>query len=473
MRRQWAWRYYIAALVAADAALLVHAFALAAVLRDAIDLLPYQPYFDPRHYGSLAGAVIPGLLGIFWLRGAYARQTLLGGPEEYSRVFSGCTYGVLLVIASSYLYGAGPLVSRSWLLLFWVLAFVLVSAGRFAMRRVAYRLRRYGWFVRRVLVGGASDQGLAIAQQLHGPYEQGVDVIGFLDDYLSTGTCVSSGPVDQSDEQVGQFAIVGHLREARSIAALHECDLLIVVPAALSWESQRTIAQLGETNDSALEVRLAPTQYDLTAVGVEAAPLGYIPLLRLQPARITGVDAMLRATIDYGLTAVLLVVTAPALSWAVVVAWLKGVRPMVVRWQVLGQGGRPITLRLLNPRVTDRLLLRGIPALLSVLTGQVALVGPRPVPVTEQAEYERWIGVLASVKPGLTGPWRLADPDLSTAERATADVWWVRNWSIWQHLFVLVQTARRSLRRGQKEQELVRWEMEHAGGRHRGRALAT
>jgi lipopolysaccharide/colanic/teichoic acid biosynthesis glycosyltransferase len=93
--------------------------------------------------------------------------------------------------------------------------------------------------------------------------------------------------------------------------------------------------------------------------------------------------------------------------------------------------------------------------------------------VTEQAEYERWIGVLASVKPGLTGPWRLADPDLSTAERATADVWWVRNWSIWQHLFVLVQTARRSLRRGQKEQELVRWEMEHAGGRHRGRALAT
>jgi lipopolysaccharide/colanic/teichoic acid biosynthesis glycosyltransferase len=229
------------------------------------------------------------------------------------------------------------------------------------------------------------------------------------------------------------------------------------VPAALTWESQQRFAALSGAMTRGPEIRLAPTQYDLTSAGVEPAPLGYIPLLRLQPARITGVDVVIRASVDFVAAALFLVLTAPILGWVVASARMQGIHPILSSWQVLGEGGHPVTLRLLNRRVSDRLLLCGLPALLAVLRGQLALAGPRPIPVEKRMEYRRWAGVLFAVKPGLTGPWRLADPEMPPDERVMADVWWVRNWSIWQHLFVLLQTARRTSGTGQRGQTLIRW----------------
>jgi lipopolysaccharide/colanic/teichoic acid biosynthesis glycosyltransferase len=454
------WRSYIIALVVADAVLLGLAFIVAALVRNAVEIVDFvtnQPDLDPIRYGLVAALVIPGLLGIFWLRQAYARQNLLGGPEEYACVAGGCAYGTLLVIAASYLYGSTPVVSRGWLLLFWLLATAFVCIGRFSLRRVAYALRRKGWFIRRVLIAGVGDQGMAIAQQLHGPSVRGVKVVGFLDDYLATGLHLVTWPADRDDPESGNCRVVGHPRDALALAARYACDLLIIVPSALTWESQQRFADLSGAMTHGPEIRIAPTQYDLTSAGVEPAPLGYIPLLRLQPARITGVDAVIRASVDVVVAALLLVVMTPVLAWVVVSARMRGIHPIVSCWHVLGEGSRPVTLRLLDRRVTDRLLLCGLPALLAVLRGQLALAGPRPVPVEKHAEYRRWAGVLFAVKPGLIGPWRLADPGMPPDEQVLADVWWVRNWSIWQHLFVLLQTARRTGVARRHRQTLMRW----------------
>jgi lipopolysaccharide/colanic/teichoic acid biosynthesis glycosyltransferase len=431
---------------------------LAGLLHSAIDVLPNAPDFDPRRYGVVAAGVIPGLLGIFWLRRAYARQNLLGGPEEYARVVSGCTYGVLLVVAASYWYGGLPLVSRGWLLLFWLLGIVLVGGGRFALRRIAYGLRPRGWFVRRVLIAGANDQGLAIAQQLHGPTGRGVEVAGFLDDYLAAGTRVAERGTGRRGEATPNYAVLGHPREAQALAADLQADLLILVPQALSWESQQSLAHLSETVSNELEVRIAPTGYDLTSAQLRPAPLGFVPLVQLVPIRAVGLEALLRRIVDVGLAALLAVVMAPSLAWALVGARLRGVGPILVSERVLGRCGQPVTLRLLSPRVSERLLLRGLPALEGVLRGRLALVGPRPIPVAEQAEYRRWAGLLLTVQPGLTGPWRLAGPTVSTEERVLADVWWVRNWSIWQHLFVLFKTAQVVGTGAWGQQGPARWE---------------
>src|SRR5205823_4496680 len=148
---------------------------------------------------------VPGLLVILWLRGAYHRSNLLGGPQEYVRVVSAATYGILFVVGASYVYVALPMVSRSWLLVFWALTIVLVGIGRFTLRRVAYVLRRRGLFVRRVLIAGANEQGLAIAQQLESAAAEGVTVVGFLDDYVSVGSVVLARPAGQDPASRGQY----------------------------------------------------------------------------------------------------------------------------------------------------------------------------------------------------------------------------------------------------------------------------
>jgi lipopolysaccharide/colanic/teichoic acid biosynthesis glycosyltransferase len=254
-----------------------------------------------------------------------------------------------------------------------------------------------------------------------------------------------------------QFRIVGHPREVQAIAAERLADLLIAVPSALSWESQQVVASLAERSDSAIEVRLAPTHYDLHAAQVEPAPLGFVPLVRVHSARLIGLDAVLRALLDVTLAGLLLLITAPVLAIMLARAWLRGVRPLLVSQRVLGRGGEPITLQVLNPEVTQRLLLRGVPALIAVLRGQLALVGPRPVPVEQREAYQRWEGLLLSVPPGLTGPWRLVPCEEAPEERVLADIWWVRNWSIWQHLFVLTKTVHALWGGARRDREVQRW----------------
>jgi lipopolysaccharide/colanic/teichoic acid biosynthesis glycosyltransferase len=466
MRSSFTWAVYLSALVIADALLLVLAFVGAAWLRGNLDLTLGDPEFDPQHYGLIASVVLPGLLLIFHLHGAYTRRNLLGGPGEYTRIISGCTYGMLLVVATSYWLGSTPLVSRGWLLFFWVFAIVLIGAGRFVLRRAAYATRAWGWFVRRILIVGASDQGLAIAQQLHGPVTRGNVVVGFVDDYLSTGARLTSagfGPaaLASSTGRAARsasdgFRVLGHPRAVQELARAHRCDLILVVPSALGWETQRTLAELAATATD-LDVRLAPTEYDLTVANVEPAPLGYIPLFRVQPARIVGVDAVLRAAADLSIALLLMIVTAPLLLLLVLWGWLLGIRPILVGRRVLGQAGRPITLHLLNPRISDRLLVRRLPALVSVLRGDLAMVGPKPLLLGDAATYQPWLRLLLSVKPGLTGPWRIVEQTATVEETALADIWWVRNWTIWFHLFVLLQTGLRLARTRSSERGLQRW----------------
>lgn len=466
MRKTATWAVYLSALVVVDALLLFLAFVGAAWLRGNLDLNLSEPEFDPQHYGLVASAMLPGLLIIFHLHGAYTRRNLLGGPGEYTRVIGGCTYGMLLVVATSYWLGSTPLVSRGWLVFFWLLAIGLVMTGRFVLRRAATATRAWGWFVRRILIVGASDQGLAIAQQLHGPDTRGNIVVGFVDDYLSTGSRLTAagfapaarGPSGRRSAHAPMtaFRVLGHPRAVQQLAQAHQCDLILVVPSALSWETQRSLAEFAAAATD-LDVRLAPTEYDLTVASVEPAPLGYIPLFRFQPARIVGVDAVLRALADVSITFILMIVTAPLLAMLAASALLRGIRPILVHRRILGQAGRPITLRLLNPRISQRMLVGGIPALVSVLRGDLALVGPKPMLVTEAATYQPWLRLLLAVKPGLTGPWRMVGDTATIEETALADIWWVRNWTIWFHLFVLIQTALRMVRTRSRENSIQRW----------------
>jgi exopolysaccharide production protein ExoY len=102
-----------------------------------------------------------------------------------------------------------------------------------------------------------------------------------------------------------------------------------------------------------------------------------------------------------------------------------------------------------DPRVTSRLarLLRRysvdeLPQLVHVLTGRMALVGPRPLVA---AELETYYGADAaevlSVKPGITGLWQVCGRSrLDYAERRRLDLYLVRHRSVRLYLRILART---------------------------------
>ena len=86
-------------------------------------------------------------------------------------------------------------ISRGWLLIYFSLLVLTVISYRFVFRRLIYRLRQRGLFLKRSLMVGANQEGQAMAEQLRSVPTAGVYVVGFVDDTLTQGTVVNGLPV--------------------------------------------------------------------------------------------------------------------------------------------------------------------------------------------------------------------------------------------------------------------------------------
>jgi Undecaprenyl-phosphate galactose phosphotransferase WbaP len=103
-----------------------------------------------------------------------------------------------------------------------------------------------------------------------------------------------------------------------------------------------------------------------------------------------------------------------------------------------------------DPRITPignflrRFSLDELPQLFSVLSGDMALVGPRPLPVYHQEELaEKSRQLRVRVRPGITGHWQVSGrSDCGVEEMEQLDSFYVRNWSIWMDIYILARTFR-------------------------------
>lgn len=101
-----------------------------------------------------------------------------------------------------------------------------------------------------------------------------------------------------------------------------------------------------------------------------------------------------------------------------------------------------------DPRITKlgRFLRKSsldeLPQLLNVLTGQMSLVGPRPVVREELREYGDRMMELLSVKPGVTGYWQVSGrSSVGYPERADLELYYVKHKSGWLDIKIIVLTV--------------------------------
>lgn len=83
-----------------------------------------------------------------------------------------------------------------------------------------------------------------------------------------------------------------------------------------------------------------------------------------------------------------------------------------------------------------------LPQLWNVIRGDMSLVGPRPITASELERYGEDVSYYLLTKPGLTGLWQISGRnDIDYATRVYLDVWYLKNWSIWYDLAILLKTV--------------------------------
>ena len=448
-----------------DALCLALGFWLAYLLRFESAWWPYYGLFSAYFYRLLALWIIVGWVGLFGLYRLYDPEILFGGVEEYARLMNACVLGTLLVAFYSFLSRDGEgIVSRGWLFSAAGLAGLSTLIARLIYRRFIYRLRRQGLLQWRTLVVGINGEGREILRQIDSTPTEGYRIVGFVDNEVRAGQVIDGVPV------------LGRLAELRGIIAKHGVTHLIVSPTALGRER---LLELYQTfgNDPEVRIQLSTGLYELYTTHARIKEVAFVPLVSLDRMRITGLNSALKSLLDYTVAAVGLLLLAPLLAG--IALWVKhdSPGPVIYRRKVLGAGGRTFdafkfrTMRVDgdqilaqhpelaaelrahgklkdDPRVTRvgrklrRLSLDELPQLVNVLRGEMSLVGPRMITPAELERFGQWRHNLLTVKPGLTGLWQISGrSDVGYEERVRLDMNYIRNYTIWLDLHILINTV--------------------------------
>lgn len=93
-------------------------------------------------------------------------------------------------------------------------------------------------------------------------------------------------------------------------------------------------------------------------------------------------------------------------------------------------------------RILRRFSIDELPQLWNVLTGDMSLVGPRPIMLNQQEMYGSNLKQYIRVVPGMTGQWQISGRNhTSFAQRTEFDLQYVMNWSVWLDIYILVRTV--------------------------------
>ncbi len=102
-----------------------------------------------------------------------------------------------------------------------------------------------------------------------------------------------------------------------------------------------------------------------------------------------------------------------------------------------------------DPRITKigRILrktsLDEFPQFLNVIKGEMSIVGPRPYLIREKDDMKDLYNSIIKAKPGITGLWQASGRnEIPFEERLVLDQYYVRNWTLWFDVIIILKTIK-------------------------------
>jgi exopolysaccharide biosynthesis polyprenyl glycosylphosphotransferase len=401
-----------------------------------------------------------GWVGTSWLVGLYrlrAHWTILADLRAILRLGAIVASATIITIFALNL----DEVSRPLIVSLIVAQMVVTFVSRVVIREVFGWFRVRGYNTRQLLILGTGDAAHSFASLIGRHPELGLFVVGFLRPH-ERGPIVVEGPV------------LGGLDDIQRIFHERVVDEVAVCLPVSDWEFIEPVTVLCREEGKAVRIPLADIGLAWFTGRVE--DLDGVPVLsHIQvPDQVVGMIA--KRAMDMAMAVIGLLALSPLFAIVAAVMVATEGRPVIFRQVRVGLQGRPFTIVKFRTMVTDaedryaevvalsdaqgaafkmtndpRITRLGaflrktsideLPQLWNVLRGEMSIVGPRPAPPREVAEYDIWHRRRLSMKPGITGLWQVeARLDEDFDRRAALDLLYIDGWSVWLDMKIIART---------------------------------
>jgi exopolysaccharide biosynthesis polyprenyl glycosylphosphotransferase len=391
-------------------------------------------------------------LGVFHTFDLYAPQHL-SAPEELRRVIGASGVGIVLLVMTSFWSMAS--FSRAWVGLTWVLVLILELAVRRYWRAWEWRLRLDGRLALRTLIVGTSPEAGRLVEILRAPGS------GFLPlGYAQTSDTAAKASANS-------LPVLGGIDELDRLVREQAADCLFVASTGITLEEMAQVSQTARQEGTELRV-LANLPQTLSS-RLSLLKVGPAIALALKPVRLSGRQAAIKRAFDLVAAAAALALSLPL--WAVIALAIRLDSPGPVffsqervtkdgrifrmhKFRTMRTGidpaldtTRPFFKLQSDPRLTRvgaflrRFSLDELPQFWNVLTGEMSIVGPRPLPVDQVAANAELLTPRHAVPAGLTGWWQTNGRSKVTPEEALRlDLFYIENWSLTLDLYIVLRT---------------------------------
>jgi exopolysaccharide biosynthesis polyprenyl glycosylphosphotransferase len=411
-------------------------------------------------------ALLPFILALwmFFLTffGAYRSPRTTSRLQYAWAVTRGVAIGLAALLTILFLFKI-QYVSRAVVVTFAAADLLALVGIRLGVVWYFRRSLRRGEHFRRVLIVGSGTRAKRLAETLVQNSEWGIRIVGHLDpDPTKVG------------ERVLETTVLGTVGDISSILKENVIDeVILAVPRAMIPDLNK-IAQACE--EEGVKLCLMADVFDVQAVRTRLVALGRIPLLTLEPVAQGEWQLLVKRCMDLAIAA-LIVALLPAIGLIALAIKLDSPGPVFFAQERVGLRKRrfrmlkfrtmvqdadrrqaevehlneakgPIFKIANDPRITrvGRFLRRSsldeLPQILHVLTGEMSLVGPRPMSLRDVDLFDQGIQRKRfSVKPGLTCLWQVSGrSSLPFSKWLELDLYYIEHWSLELDLKILFKT---------------------------------
>jgi putative colanic acid biosynthesis UDP-glucose lipid carrier transferase len=231
---------------------------------------------------------------------------------------------------------------------------------------------------------------------------------------------------------------------------------------------------MDDLHDATASVYFLPDVYIFDLMQARFNNVGGIPVVAVCESPFSGVDSIVKNTSDFVLALIFLVLLSPLILIIALAVVLTSPGPAFFRQRRYGLNGeeivvykfRSMTVSEDGPNVVQaqkndsrvtkvgaflrRTSLDELPQFINVLQGRMSIVGPRPHAVAHNELYRKLIkGYMLrhKVRPGITG-WAQVNGMRGETEvlekmqgRIDHDLYYLKNWSIWLDLWIIMRTV--------------------------------